>query len=144
VKKIWFWSFSSRFSVSGMQIFNELRSRSHLFSEQEPESKKRDSDRLCCARTCQLGESVLTFLLAMVMHQTKARRRQWRGHPRIFWGANLLTSSEQQYFFWDNPSPSTKWQGMLEIWGAWSPWPSLTTPMNADHNETANVDWNTF
>jgi len=83
-----------------MQIFNELRSsRSHLFSEQEPESKKRDSDRLCCARTRQLGGSVLTFLLAMVMRHTKARRRQWRGQRKIFGGANLLTSSEQQYFF---------------------------------------------
>jgi len=37
-------------------------------------------------------------------------------------GANLLTSSEQQYFVWDTASQSTKWQDMPKVWGAWPSW----------------------
>jgi len=44
---------------------------------------------------------------------------QWRSQPKIFWGANLLILSEQQYLVWDTASQSTKWQEMLEIWGLW-------------------------
>jgi len=36
--------------------------------------------------------------------------------PKTFWGANILSSSEQQYFGWDTASQNTKRQDMLDIW----------------------------
>jgi len=51
---------------------------------------------------------------------------QSHSQPKKF-GENHLTLTEQQYFVWDTSSQSTKWQDILEIQGAWLPWPPLAT-----------------
>ena len=42
--------------------------------------------------------------------------------PKVCWvWAKCLTLGEQQYFVWDTASLSTKWRGILKIWGALPP-----------------------